>query len=88
MSNFINSNCFCCFLVIVRPVLRGKVKTVKCLSLYSWPQLLDNANHWVEMYLEDNTMIIWFAGLEIKKILRLPFGDQLEKYSRQFVQCK
>ena len=40
------------------------------------------------MYLEDNTMIIWFAGLEIKKILRLPFGDQLEKYSRQFVQYK
>ena len=23
------------------------------------------------------------AGLEIKKILRSPFGDQLEKYSRQ-----
>ena len=23
------------------------------------------------------------TGLEIKKILRLPFGDQLEKYSRQ-----
>ena len=22
-------------------------------------------------------MIIWFAGLKIKKILRLPFGDQL-----------
>ena len=23
------------------------------------------------------------SGLEIKKILKLPFGDQLEKYSRQ-----
>ena len=23
------------------------------------------------------------AGLQIKKILRSPFGDQLEKYSRQ-----
>ena len=23
------------------------------------------------------------SGLEIKKIARLPFGDQLEKYSRQ-----
>ena len=37
----------------------------------------------------------WDAGLEIKKILRSPFGDQLEKYSRQmqifsrqFVSCK
>ena len=35
------------------------------------------------------------AGLEIKKILRSPFGDQLEKYSRQmqifshqFESCK
>ena len=35
------------------------------------------------------------TGLEIKKILRSPFGDQLEKYSRQmqifsrqFVSCK
>ena len=24
-----------------------------------------------------------FAGLEIKKIIRSPFGDQVEKYSRQ-----
>ena len=36
-----------------------------------------------------------FSGLEIKKILRSPFGDQLEKYNHQmqifsclFVQCK
>ena len=57
--------------------------------LASVDQKVDNANHWVEMYLVDNTMIInWFAGLEIIKILRLPFGDQLEKYRHQFVQCK
>ena len=53
--------------------------------LASVVQKVDNANHWAEMYLVDNTMIIWFAGLDIKKILRLLFGDQLEKYSRQFV---
>jgi len=26
---------------------------------------------------------LWDAGLEIKKIVRSPFGDQLEKFSRQ-----
>ena len=42
-----------------------------------------------------NSGIILYSGLEIKKIVRSPFGDQLEKYSRQmqifsrkFVKCK
>ena len=48
----------------------------------------------MEISLEDLYIYYWFvkgdnghpyrvAGLEIKKILRSPFGDQLEKYSCQ-----
>ena len=69
MSNFINSNCFCCFLIIVRPVLRGKVMTVKCLSLQSW--------HWLfKRYIVLTTgqrYILWITrlfGLQGSKLKR------------------
>ena len=58
-----------------------------CYTLMLLRTIYGGGPYFVEVEYLVNLITCWsleiFTGLEIKKILRSPFGDQLEKYSRQ-----